>query len=254
VPSVTDLPAIEEATGIAYPNITPYTHITAALVAWNEERRLPALLGHLRPHFARIVVGVQKSDDATLEIARTYADEVVEDKHRGFGDATFGPRVLPLVRTKWSFKVDADEWPTTELLLSLSSATGWAEHLERNGVWISFRSSVEGQEYNEQHSHLRLFETRLGWPNSLHSRPPTESVVWDWAIGHIRHDRSMDELVRDYLRYLRIGQGNRSWEDHNRTMIRSACLAGAQARGWDFVKSFEWWPEVHQVVFGKELL
>jgi len=243
------LSEIEKASGIEYPNGHPYGHITFTLVAWNEEERLGALLDHVRPYFERLVVGVQASGDDTLAIARGIADVVVEDDHRGYGDATFGPKVLPQVLTPWTLKVDADEWPSEDLLKSLSNATWWADHsAHTRGVWIPFRSSVDGIGYDEQHSHLRLFHTDAGWPAALHSRPPIQDGVL-WQTGHIRHDRTLDELVQDYLRYLDKSGKNAGWIAHNKMMIRSACEGTASVKGWDYVMGHEWWPQA-QKVFG----
>lgn len=247
-PLAPPLSEVEAASGIAYPNATPYAHITFCLVAWQEERRLAGLLSHLRPFFANIIVGVQTSDDRTRDIAIEHADIVIDDEHHGFGDATFGPKLLPLVTTKWVLKLDADEFPSRELLSSLSNATWYAEQHDHDGVWIPFKSSVEGIEYDEQHSHLRLFRNGLSWPNTLHSRPNAKSMVL-WPTGYIRHDRSLDELVSDYLRYYHIGRGNVGWEAHNKMMMRSACEGTASVKGWAYVQAFEWWPEVRALVF-----
>jgi len=238
--------------GIPYPNGTPYTHISFAIVVWNDAERLDRLLAKVRPFFRDICVAVQRSDDSSLAVANEWADVVVEDEHRGYGDATFGPRLLPSVRTPWVLKLDADEWPSDGLLSSLSNATWYADHLARTrGLWIPFRSSVDGIEYAEQHSHLRLFHTVVGWPDTLHSRPPiNDGVLWEphGVDVHIRHDRTLDELVRDYLRYLEIGKKNPGWTAHNEMMIRSACIGIANEKGWDYVKAFEWWPQVVAIV------
>jgi hypothetical protein len=237
--------------GISYPNQHPYTHISFVMVVWNDETRAHALLDYIRPFFSDVVVGVQDSPDRTLVVARELADVVVEDAHHGFGDATFGPKLLPRVRTPWVLKVDCDEWPSRELLDSLSNATWYADHeAKTRGVWVPFRSSVDGIEYEEQHGHLRLFHRSAGWPGLLHSRPPIEDGIW-WPVGHIRHDRSLDELVRDYLSYLRVGRGNAQWTEHNELMIRSACTGTAEKKGWEYVRSHEWWPQVASIV-GKE--
>lgn len=233
--------------GIPYPNGTPYTHISFAIVVWNDATRLDRLLAHVRSTFKNIYVVVQRSEDATLSVAREWADVVVEDEHRGFGDASFGPKLLPLVATPWTLKLDADEWPSDDLLGSLSSATWHAEHARTKGIWIPFRSSVDGLEYEEQHAHLRLFHTAIGWPALLHSRPPIQDGVL-WGQGYIRHDRSLDELVRDYLRYLDIGQGNAGWTSHNTMMIQSAVRSTAEKKGWGYVKDYEWWPRVSELM------
>lgn len=248
---VPSLEEIVQASQISYPNTVPYTHITFCLVAWNEAHRLPRLLARVRPYFERLIVGVQSSSDRTLDVAREFADDIVMDDRRGYGDATFGPKLLPLVRTRWTFKLDADEWPDEVLLSSLSNATWYAETHGYDGVWIPFRSSVDGIEYTEQHSHLRLFETQLGWPGTLHSRPPAKRSML-WSAGHIRHDRTLDEMMQDYLRYWYEGKGNIGWETHNRLMMYSACTGTAAVKGWEYVQKFPWWPEVEAIAFSEE--
>lgn len=239
---------VVEASGIPYPNGHPYEHITFTMVVWNDAERAEKLLKKVRPYFESLVVGVQESPDDTLAVASKYADVVVQDGHHGYGDATYGPLVLPRVRTWWAFKLDADEWPSDDLLGSLSNATYYADHVKHTqAVWIPFRSSVDGIEYEEQHSHLRLFHQSAGWPASLHSRPPIEDGIL-WSKGHIRHDRSLDEMVRDYLSYLEVGRGNTQHTEHNEMMIRSACGGTAAKKGWEYVKSHEWWPQVAAIV------
>jgi hypothetical protein len=250
-PLVAPLAEIVEASGIEHPNGVPYEHITMALVAWNEEARLGKLLDWLRPFFRTLAVAVQESDDATFMIAKEFADVLVLDRHHGFGDATFGPKLLPQIRTPWTFKVDADEVPDETLLRSLSSATWYAEHHNLSGLWIPFRSWVDGREYEEQHSHLRLFRTEAGWPRTLHSRPLIDNTAV-WQTGFIEHRRTLDEMMQDYLRYWDAGLGNRGWEDHNRLMMFHACRGTAEVRGWDYVRAFSWWPRVEAIAFTEE--
>jgi len=229
----------------------PLSNVTATVVVWNDERRLKKLLKHLRPYFERIVVGVQQSPDATLAVAEMYADTVVRDIHHGYGDATYGPLILPAVHTEWSFKVDADEWPSDDLLASLGDATKAAHVNSWDAMYIEFKSSVDGGEYEEQHFHMRLFRTVLGWPSTMHSRPPTENAE-RWHVGHIRHDRTLDEMISDYLNYYRIGRDNHQWEEHNRMMMFWACCGTANIKGWDYVRSFAWWPQVEAISFKYE--
>lgn len=250
-PLAAPLAEVTAASGIDHPNGIPYSHITVAMVAWNEEARIGKLLDWLRPFFATIAVGVQESDDATLMVAREFADLLVLDRHHGFGDATFGPKLLPLISTPWTLKVDCDEVPDEELLRSLSSATWYAETNGLDGLWIPFRSWVDGIEYEERHSHLRLFKTSVGWPRGLHSRPPIENTAV-WQTGHIEHKRSLDEMMLDYLRYWDAGRGNRGWDDHNRLMMHSACSGTARTRGWEYVRAFDWWPQVEAIAFQEE--
>lgn len=251
-PPAPPLKEVVAQSGIPYPNGHPYTHITFTIVVWNDQERLRALLTKVRPWFETLAVVVQESPDDTLAVARSLADIVVEDKHHGFGDASYGPKLLPKVETPWSLKLDCDEWPSDDLLGSLSNATWYAEHVAHTGgVWIPFRSWVDGIEYTESHGHLRLFTTKVGWVPMLHSRPPIEDGIW-WPTGHIRHERSLQEMILDYLNYLRIGRHDAGWTAHNRLMIRSACHGTAAVKGWDYVRSHDWWPQVEAIVEGDQ--
>jgi hypothetical protein len=235
--------------GIPYPSPIP-EEISFTMVVWNDAERADKLLAHVRPWFKNVAVAVQESPDNTLEVVRRYADLVVEDQHHGFGDASFGPRLLPKVFSRWSFKVDCDEWPTEDLLGSLAHAIWWADRCDTGAVWIPFRSITEGMEWEVPHSHLRLFHTRAGWPGTLHSRPPIDNGVFlPHPTGRIVHTRSLDEMVRDYLNYYRIGQSNNQWREHNTLMMREACKGAAARYGWEFVQAFEWWPQVREIAF-----
>lgn len=228
--------------------------ITAGLVLWREEPRIQPLLTHLRNYVDSIVVCVQESPDRTLELARELADVVVTDDHHGYGDASFGPRVLTHVTTPWTIRVDGDEWPSVELMESLAQAKDKAESLGKDGVWFRFRSWTEDVEWIQYHGHLRLFKTSLGWPAMLHSRPPTDNTM-SWDVGWFEHRRSTDKMVRSYLEYYRIGRGNPGWERHNLEMLHDACVGAAEHKGWEWVKAHDWWPDVRAIAFpsGEEI-
>ncbi len=238
------------AAGIAVPNKFPYTDISVAMVLWNEAHRLPRLLDVLQPRFDRIVIVVQDSTDDTLKIAkaRARAGDIVErDEWRGTGDASM-PLLTSLVRTDWTLVIAGDEMPDEELLDHLWAAGWWAEQNDIDGLWIPFRSTIEGVGYEEQHGHLRMFRSNLHWPETMHSRPTPRDEGW-WPYGHIDHDRSLDEFIRDYLRYLSMSGENEGWLAHNQMMLRTSCEGVAAVKGWDYVKAYPWWPEVERAVF-----
>lgn len=248
------IPEIVGYTGITYPNPHPYDDCSLVMVVWNEEERLGRLLEYCREFFTSFVIGVQDSKDATLEIAKTWAnrptDQVIPDRHWGYGDASM-PMLVQATKTQWAFVVAGDEWPSLELLNSLWSATEYAHLSGADAIWVEFQSIIEGVSYDEQHGHLRLFQSRLGWPQTLHSRPMSSNGIW-WPIGHIRHERSLDEMVQDYLRYYERGLGNSGWERHNLLMIHDACTAVAQRHGWEFVTRHAWWPEARRLAFAED--
>jgi hypothetical protein len=202
-----------------------------------------------KANFTYTVVGVQASTDSTLTIVRQVldrsTDQIVKHPHYGFGDASMHD-LISKVKTRWVFVVAFDEFPNDELLSSLAEATQFADRKNHDALWIPFRSIVEDNEYSEQHGHLRLFRSSLGWPKKLHSRPIGNSEA-AWTTGAIVHERSLDEMMRDYLRYYELGKGDKGWEAHNKLMMHDACKVIAQSKGADFVKSFEWWPEVQRI-------
>jgi len=235
------------------PNPKPHTDLTLAMVLWNEAPRLPALIKMAHRWFGHVVMVVQDSSDDTLEIARKAerpGDRVIADAWHGTGDASM-PKLLKHVDTDWVFVLAGDEMPSKELLETLWTAGWWGEENGVDGLWIPFHSTIDGIAYTEQHGHLRMFKTELGWPHTMHSRPTVNEEAW-WPFGYVDHDRSLSELVVDYLRYLSMSDGNSGWIAHNRLMLRSACEGVAEVKGWDYVHSHEWWPQVEAAVFTEE--
>jgi hypothetical protein len=242
--------------------MSPWTDVTFAGVYWQEEKRLPKLLSFVRPWFKNIVVGVQEGSDKTLEIARKHADIVVEDAHHGYAEPTFS-KVLERIKTPWTFVVSGDEMPSWDLLDSFQSmldrvASGVSPLRPGNvptpgpidGLWIPFRSTIDGIDFTaETDGHVRVFRSDLWWPTTMHSGPQCRNVD-EWRVGSISHDRSLDEMVKDYLSYFAIGKGNPGWDAHNLMMMREACKGVAATKGWEYVKAFPWWGEVEALAFG----
>lgn len=233
---------------------TPWGSVTFTGVYWNCEERLDALLQYVRPWFKKIIVCVQESPDDTLKVARKYADFVVEDEWRGRGDPSI-QKVLDVVMrgNRWAFLVSDDEWPSEDLLASFQDLTNDLTKAKKDGAWIHFKSTIDGFDFTrEQDNHLRLFRSELAWPKTPHARPQTENTI-HWPVGYIRHDRSLDEMMVDYVRRWKLtrdgGWGETSIQAHNVRMIQGACNAIAERKGWDYIQSFEWWPEVLQIAY-----
>lgn len=234
---------------LTLPPGAPWTDVAFVGAYWNCAERLERLLHYVRPWFTRLVVAVQESPDDTLAVAREYADVVVEDAWHGHGDASIG-KALAQVDRKWSFVISDDEWPTPDLL---GSFQGLVDSLGgHQGAWFHFRSWIDGIEFtSEQDWHLRFFETWIGWPGALHSRPTTDRTLhWRPVPGAVvEHRRSLDEMVRDYLRYIeREGPGaSEQMRAHNRMMIHDAVVAVAARKGMPYVQSFPWYERVKEV-------
>jgi hypothetical protein len=232
------------------PSGAPWEDVAFVGVYWNCAARLDKLLRYVRPWFTKIVCVVQESPDETLAVARRHADVVIEDMFHGYGDASF-PLALAAVDRKWSFVVSDDEWPTRALLGSFQDLV---ETMPTQGAWFHFRSWIDGIEFtSEQDWHLRFFETRVGWPGAPHSRPPIDSFfAWrPTPDAVIEHRRSLDEMVRDYLRYIELTDAwaSEQMRSHNRMMIRDAITAVASHKGWEYVEAFPWYQTARQIAF-----
>src|SRR5512139_456348 len=234
----------------------PWGSVTFCGVYWNCADRLDALLEYARPWFKRIVVGVQTSPDNTLEVARKWADKVVEDKWHGRGDPSI-QKVLNAVGTPWAFLISDDEWPSEDLLFSFQDLSEKLVADQLNGAWIHFKSSIDGFDFTrEQDNHLRFFSPLLTWPPTPHSRPVT-SLTLHWPTGFVSHDRSLDEMMLDYTRRWKLtkegGWGATQIQAHNERMMQGACNAIAERRGWSYVTSFPWWSDVLEMAYhGKD--
>jgi hypothetical protein len=235
------------------PSGAPWTDISFVGVYHKEEERLESLLQLARKWFTHVIVGVQTDDmenDETLRIASEYADIVIVDKVAGLAEPTLH-KILKDVPTDWSLVISGDERPTEQLLASLQEMLDYGINHRVLGFWIRFVSSIEGVAYpSEQDNHLRMFRTMLGWPSTMHSRPPVQNgFFWPPEKGVIYHDRSLDEMMVDYLRYLKMSGSTANWVNHNKLMMHDACAATAIHKGWEFIESFDWWPKVKAIAF-----
>lgn len=227
----------------------PWGSVTFTGVYWNCEARLEHLLEYVRPWFKKIVIGVQESEDRTLEIAKRYADTVIEDKWHGRGDPTIGKVLMQVAKgNPWAFLISDDEWPSEDLLASFQDLANELVAQKKDGAWVHFKSKIDGFDFTrEQDNHLRFFRSNLLWPATPHSRPQTDNTI-HWKTGFVSHDRSLDEMMTDYVRRYHLteegGWGTTGIQAHNVRMIQGACNAIAERKGWDYVKSFPWWGEV----------
>jgi hypothetical protein len=227
--------------------------VTFAGAYWNCGERLEKLLAYVRPWFGTIIAVVQESPDNTLEVARKYANVVVEDPWLGHGNPSIH-KAVSLATTKFVFVVSDDEWPTEELLYSFQDLVGKLKEESKDGAWVHFTSTIDGLEFTkEQDGHLRFFRGGLNWPPTQHSRPMIDNTIfWTPPGAWVRHDRSLDEMMIDYLNRYDVGvRENISDQQmtHNRAMMRNGCIGVADKKGWEYVTSFEWWPKILEVAF-----
>lgn len=232
----------------------PWKDVTFIGGYWNCGERLEKLLAYVRPWFANIVVAVQESPDNTLEVAREYADVVLQDEWHGRGDPSIH-LAAKNAKTRYGFVVSDDEWPSEDLLYSFQDLVNELRAKNRVGAWIKFESWIEGYDFTRGDQHLRFWETRFPWPAGPHARPATESTLL-WETGFIKHDRTLDEMMLDYIRRYEMGKSHPEWpataQPHNQRMMLTATRAIAEKNGWDYVKAYEWWPKVREYAWDGE--
>jgi hypothetical protein len=239
-------------------NVQQWKDVTFIGVYHDDPDRVEKLLTTVSPWFERMVLGVQTNDpanDPTLKVCQSFADEVIVDVVHGFAEPTIS-KVINRTNTLWCFLISADEMPDQTLLENIGNMMYMSradDYVTIDGWWIRFLSSIDGIEYpSEQDNHLRMFHRTLNWPTSLHSRPHAQNAAfWHPSKGTIRHDRSLDEMMLDYLNYWAYGvrMNNAGWTVHNRQMMHDACTATAQNKGWEEVTKYEWWEKIRQIAF-----
>jgi hypothetical protein len=198
------------------------------------------------------VVGVHQSDDNTLEVAQKYADVVLQDQHHGRGDPTIH-LAAKRVQTKYSFVISDDEWPDEELLNSFQDLVGELRSKKKQGAWVKFNSFIDGFDFTRDDHHLRFWESHIDWPGTPHARPMTSSTI-RWDVGQVAHTRSLDEMMRDYIRRYDVSN-NPGWEGiqaHNIRMMEQATKKIAERKGWEYVKSYDWWPRIRDLAWNGE--
>lgn len=227
----------------------PYDGVTAVSVVWNEGHRIAPLVSTLATWFRNVVIVVQKSDDDTLAICQKILTEpthhVVEDEWRGGGDFSM-PLALSHVPTEWTYVISGDEFPDLELLRTMPDAIAKMESEGFDGAFLYTEEWIEDVPYYEHGRHVRLFRTAGGWEARHHSAAPHDNVTV-WPHGRYLHRRTLDEMVRDYLRKLNMMEAEGDQLAlHNKATIYRVCTMIAAEKGWRFVRSHEWWPEVER--------
>ena len=239
----------------------PWSGVTFVGAYWNCPERLEALLTFVRPWFKNIVAVVQvptedpsESELETYEVAKRLANVAIKDVFHGRGDPSITLAVAS-VTTPWAFVISDDEKPTEELLDSFQDLADRLKAEQKEGAWFHFVSSIDGHNFTrEQDEHLRFFLARIPWPSSPHARPMTNRTLrWRPEGGVVHHDRTLDEMMQDYLRKFDICAARPEWaqqQAHNVRMMQGACGAVANIDGWDYVQSFPWWPRMLEVAYG----
>lgn len=161
--------------------------ITAIVPTFNEEKKLERCLKSLNWADELIVVD-SFSTDGTLEIARKYADKVLEHEY-GYSAAQKN-WTIPQAEHEWIFLLDADEYATDELIAEVKACV--TSEPKEWGFWIKRRNFFMGKriKYSNMQTDavVRLFRKECRYEDKqVHAE-----IIADGPIGWLK-----EEIVHD---------------------------------------------------------
>ena len=210
------------------------TGVSVIVITRDEEHVIADCLESVR-WADEIVVLDCGSTDRTVEICRSFTDNVFETDWPGFGIQK--NRALSHATRDWVLSLDADERVTPALAEEIQARL---EDSGANGLVIPFRSSYlgrfmrHGDWRNERH--LRLFRRTAG---RFSDDPVHERLIVDGEIGSltnpILHDSfaTVDEVQNKVNRYSTAG-AERRFASGN----RSSLLKALSHATWTFFRGY----------------
>lgn len=174
------------------------------LLVKNEIALLPRLLEYVSPWVHEIIVVDTGSTDGTLEVARQYTDRVFQvflDHNFSFA-RNFG---LSKAKMEWIFHLDADEWPTKDLLTWLVAFASGRSSAQYEGVAIHRHNTVGGEDIGDRthEYHVRFFRRRYRFQGRIHERLNVADFFVKRApfVAMIEHFKSAARQERQNIFY-----------------------------------------------------
>ena len=119
--------------------------ITAIVLTLNEEKNIVKCLDSVKKIVKHIIVVDGFSSDKTCSIAESYGAEVYQIKHISYAnDFMYGVKKAGL-RTKWLFRLDADEQMTPKGADELERLCNENENTDVNGIEIVYQKFFLGK-------------------------------------------------------------------------------------------------------------
>jgi glycosyltransferase involved in cell wall biosynthesis len=196
----------------------PEPRLSVLVVAKNEGHNLAHCLAAAAWAFERVVVVDAASRDATLEIARQYADVVAVRSFDNF--ASQRNFALELASGDWILSVDADERVTPSLATEIDRVMADPVHSYR-GFRVPIRSVILGRAFSfsgTQHDQpLRLFRRDSGhWTSPVH-----ETVKLKGRCGSLQNALRHHTIPNVQVFLSKLDQY---------TTLEAAVLAGSERR------------------------
>lgn len=151
--------------------------LTAIILTKNEEKNIEKCILSIKDVAKRIVVIDSYSTDQTVELAKMLGAEVLQHEFIDQAKQFIYAMNTISVKTKWVFRIDADERLTKESAAELEQILTENENTDVNGVIVRFEVSFMGKRL--RHGGIYPFRKLL---------------VFKTGKGHME-DRHMDEHI-----------------------------------------------------------
>jgi len=181
-----------------------------AMVVKNEAPLLGRLLDRVKTLVSEFVIVDTGSSDGTQTIALQYTPSLLYWPLTGdFGAAR--NTGLSQTHRPWTLVIDADEWPTDELLEWIRSFTP-PDHID--GVFLPRHNLLDGKPLVgglEWENHMRLFRQSYRYESGLHESVvvPEERSMVAPRKSHLVHDKPSIRQTEQNALYTRIGTDRR---------------------------------------------
>jgi hypothetical protein len=182
------------------------------MIVKDEEALLGELLTHVAPYVGEMIIVDTGSRDKTTEIARKWTKRVYTyDLNGDFGAAR--NFALEKAMLPWILHLDADEWPTMELLTYLKGFLSADENKGIDGLAIVRHNLVGGNEIGKAtwERHVRVFRSKLHFMGRLHEKlmiDPMRMVEVPRSLI-LQHYKTAERQERQNQFYMR-------WEEQRR--------------------------------------
>lgn len=151
--------------------------LTAIILTYNEEKNIAHCIGSIQDIAKRIVVIDSYSTDNTVEIAKNMGAEVYQHEFVNQAKQYIYGTEIADIKTKWVFRIDADERLTTESAREIEQICKDNEDTDVNGIIVRFKVNFMGKDL--KHGGIYPFRKLLIYKNGK---------------GYME-DRSMDEHI-----------------------------------------------------------
>ena len=198
--------------------------VTVVILTKNEETNLPDCLKSLEGFAKRVLIIDSESTDRTVEIARSYGADVFvhpfENYARQFNWALDNGGIT----TKWTFRLDADERLTPELIHELEELTCLHESDDVNGIvmeaWLYFMGRKIRHGCRNKRK-LMLFKSGIG---RIEDRKMDEHTILSCGTSVFAKNRFIHYDFKDMTHWI----NKMNWYA-TREMQDYFCFAGGQS-------------------------